>query len=74
MAKPIIISTEFITLGQFLKVADVISTGGAAKWFLSEHVVYVNGEEENRRGRKLKPEDTVKIPNVDSFILKYKNI
>lgn len=64
------ISTEIITLGQFLQVANVIPTGGAAKWFLSEHKVYVNGEAENRRGRKLKPEDTIEIPNVGSFILK----
>ena len=27
------ISTEYITLGQFLKLADVIQTGGMVKWF-----------------------------------------
>ncbi|MCY7768286.1 ribosome maturation protein RlbA, partial [Bacillus inaquosorum] len=47
------IDTEMITLGQFLKLADVIQSGGMAKWFLSEHEVLVNSEPDNRRGRKL---------------------
>ncbi|OXS76513.1 S4 domain-containing protein YaaA [Domibacillus enclensis] len=53
---------EFITLGQFLKLAGVIQTGGQAKWYLSEHEVYVNGELEDRRGRKLYENDEVEIP------------
>jgi ribosome-associated protein len=69
MTKQIQISTETITLGQFLKLADVIQTGGMAKWFLSEYEVYVNGEQDNRRGRKLKPNDEVSIPNIGSFIV-----
>ncbi|MDQ0245002.1 S4 domain protein YaaA [Bacillus fengqiuensis] len=69
MTKQIQISTETITLGQFLKLADVIQTGGMAKWFLSEHEVYVNGEQDNRRGRKLKPNDEISIPNIGSFIV-----
>lgn len=70
MANPIFITTEYVTLGQFLKIADVIPTGGAAKWFLAENTVYVNGESENRRGRKLRPEDTVEIPSFGIFIVK----
>lgn len=53
---------EFITLGQFLKLAGVIQTGGMAKWFLSEHEVFVNGEKDDRRGRKLYEGDEVEIP------------
>ncbi len=49
MANPISIDTEMITLGQFLKLADVIQSGGMAKWFLSEHEVLVNDEPDNRR-------------------------
>ena len=48
------IDTEYITLGQFLKVADIISTGGMAKWFLSEYEIFINGEFDQRRGRKLR--------------------
>ncbi len=53
--KEIRIHTPFITLGQFLKLANLISNGGEAKLFLMENIVYVNQEKENRRGRKLYP-------------------
>jgi ribosome-associated protein len=65
--KEIGIETEFITLGQLLKMTDTISSGGMAKWFLSEHEVFVNGEPEDRRGRKLRPEDQISIPEVGEF-------
>lgn len=61
------IETEYITLGQLLKMTDIINSGGMAKWFLSEHEVFVNGEAENRRGRKLRPEDTISIPEAGEF-------
>ncbi|WP_391118758.1 S4 domain-containing protein YaaA [Psychrobacillus sp. L3] len=61
--------TEFITLGQLLKMTDVISSGGMAKWFLSENIVYVNGEIDQRRGRKLRNKDIVNIPGVGKFQL-----
>ena len=51
----------YITLGVLLKVTKVISTGGEAKFFLSENEVLVNEEKENRRGRKLYPEDKVEV-------------
>lgn len=62
------ITTEYITLGQFLKIADIISSGGAAKFFLAENEVYVNGELENRRGRKLYKDMTVKVMGKDYVI------
>nr|WP_035328418.1 S4 domain-containing protein YaaA [Cytobacillus firmus] len=61
------IDTEYITLGQFLKAADVIQTGGMAKWFLSEYEVFVNGEQDQRRGRKLRTGDKIEIPDVGEF-------
>ena len=61
------IDTEFITLGQLLKMTNAISSGGMAKWFLDEHIVYVNGEEEQRRGKKLRHGDVIKIPDVGTF-------
>ncbi|MGD6819000.1 S4 domain-containing protein YaaA [Metabacillus sp. 84] len=63
------IDTEYITLGQFLKLAEVIQSGGMVKWFLSEHEVLVNGEPENRRGKKLRNQDTVLIPEFGSFVV-----
>ena len=52
---------EYITLGVLLKIAGIIDTGGQAKYFLSENVVLVNDEEDNRRGRKLYHGDKVQI-------------
>ena len=55
------ITTEYITLGQFLKLARIIQNGGDAKIFLLTTAIYVNGELEQRRGRKLRPSDVVKV-------------
>lgn len=55
------ITTEFITLQQFLKMKDIISSGGEAKYFVKENEILVNGEKEDRRGRKLYPGDEVKV-------------
>ena len=51
--KEIFIYTNFVTLGQFLKLANLIQTGGEAKEFLTNHEIFVDGELDNRRGRKL---------------------
>ncbi|WP_077623780.1 S4 domain-containing protein YaaA [Sediminibacillus massiliensis] len=67
MSEQIEISTEYIQLGQFLKLANVLETGGMVKLFLAEYEVYVNGELESRRGRKLYPGDSVDIEEVGSF-------
>ncbi|UOF91759.1 S4 domain-containing protein YaaA [Fodinisporobacter ferrooxydans] len=61
------ITTEEITLGQFLKYADVITSGGDIKWFLSEYEIHVNGKLENRRGKKLYPGDMIAIQNIGIF-------
>jgi S4 domain protein YaaA len=63
------LNTEFITLGQFLKVADVIQSGGMAKWFLSENDIFINGEQDQRRGRKLRAGDKIKIPGFGEFLI-----
>lgn len=70
MEKIIKIDTDIITLGQLLKLADIIQTGGMAKWFLQEHEVFVNDELENRRGRKLRDGDVVVIPGMAKVIVK----
>jgi ribosome-associated protein len=70
MKTDILIDREYITLGQFLKLAEIIQSGGMAKWFLSEYVVYVNDEPEQRRGRKLKDGDYVNIPDIGLFGVK----
>ncbi len=60
---------DHITLGQLLHAAGVIQTGGEARWYLAEHPVLVNGEREQRRGRKLRPGDRLEVPGVASVRL-----
>ena len=55
------ITTEYITLQQFMKLSGIVSTGGEAKLKIKEMDIVVNGEKGNRRGRKLYPGDNVKI-------------
>ena len=55
------ITSEFITLGQFIKFVDIIHSGGEAKSYLKTANVTINGESDNRRGRKLRVNDVVKI-------------
>ena len=57
------ISTEYITLGQFLKFADVITNGGEAKRFIMTNKIYVNNELTTQRGKKLRDKDVVNINN-----------
>ena len=59
------IEEDFITLGQLLKNVNLISSGGMAKWYLNEFSVFINKEEEQRRGRKLYPNDIIFFPNDD---------
>ena len=60
---------EYITLNVLLKITGLIDTGGMAKIYLLENAVYVNGELENRRGRKLYRGDIVKA-NKAEFLIK----
>lgn len=64
------IEGKYITLGQFLKLADIISSGGMAKPFLQQMEVFVNNEPENRRGRKLYDQEVIRIPNIGEFEIK----
>ncbi|OGQ98673.1 MAG: RNA-binding protein [Deltaproteobacteria bacterium RIFOXYD12_FULL_55_16] len=50
-----------IRLGQFLKLAGVVDTGGEAKARIQEGEARVNGEVETRRGRQLAPGDLVEF-------------
>ena len=59
--KNIKIEGDFITLGQFLKAADIISSGGEAKSFLLNNKVLINKEEDRRRGRKLYKDDLIEV-------------
>lgn len=53
-----------IRLGQFLKIAALVETGGEAKYLIESGLVRVNGEVETRRGRQLSSDDRVELEDV----------
>lgn len=59
------ISTEYITLGQFLKLMDIVETGGEVKDFLMENKIIVNEKICNERGKKIYPGDILEINYID---------
>jgi ribosome-associated protein len=69
LKKTLVLETDYMTLGQFLKEVNVIASGGQAKWYLAENSVFVDGEPENRRGRKLYPGMMIEIPEEGTFFM-----
>lgn len=54
-------NSEFITLGQLIKVLGFVDSGGNVKYFLETEKIFVNDTIEKRRGKKLFNKDIVKI-------------
>jgi len=50
---------DFIKLGQAIKAAHLVENGAEAKEVIQNGEVFVNGETDTRRGRKLVPGDIV---------------
>lgn len=63
---------NFITLGQFLKLQDYVQSGGEAKHRIHEFEIFVNGDADNRRGRKLYVGDEILI-NGDHYVIEAEN-
>jgi ribosome-associated protein len=59
--RDVAIDGDMIRLGQFLKLADLIDTGGEGKILIASGDVTVNGEVDTRRGRQLHPGDVVEV-------------
>lgn len=55
------IKDETIKLGQFIKLANLVDSGGAAKDAIANGDVVVNGEVDTRRGKTLRDGDVVCI-------------
>ncbi|MFC6317609.1 RNA-binding S4 domain-containing protein [Corynebacterium gerontici] len=58
-AAEVSIRDESIKLGQFIKLASLVETGGAAKEAIAQGEVTVNGEVDSRRGKTLRDGDVV---------------
>lgn len=54
-----------IRLGQFIKLANLVESGGVAKEVIAAGRVTVNGETDTRRGRHLRAGDTVTVRDED---------
>jgi ribosome-associated protein len=59
--RDVAIRGDMIRLGQLLKLAGVVDSGGELKALLAETEVLVNGEPDTRRGRQLHPGDVVRV-------------
>ncbi len=64
------ISTEYIKLDQFLKLAEIAETGGHAKLLIQDGLIKVNNEICLARGKKLRDEDIVQDHNGNRYIIK----
>ena len=62
------ITTDFIKLDSFLKLVNLVSSGGEAKEMIIDGLVRVNGEQEMRRGRKLYPGDRVSLDGHEFMV------
>jgi len=67
------LNKEFITLGQFLQVTDFVASGAEAKIKVKEMAILVNGQTEERRGRKLYASDTVEVAGRKFLIKAWKS-
>lgn len=67
--KEIPIKTEFIKLNQFLKWCGAAESGAEANHLILEGKVKVNGEVEQRRGRKLYPGDIIEVSEYERFLV-----
>lgn len=65
MSEKILIKGDYITLGQFLKVVNAVESGAMAKIVIADGEVFVNGEVEVRRGKKLRQGDHVSFDGVE---------
>lgn len=63
------IEGDYITLGQFLKFAGAVGTGGAAREAIAAAEVLVNWEVEQRRGRKVRLGDVVTFEGVEYHVV-----
>lgn len=64
------IRDEEIRLGQFIKLANLVETGGMAKEVIAAGYVQVNGETDTRRGKVLRNGDEVAVvdPELGSAV------
>ncbi|AKK10104.1 RNA-binding S4 domain-containing protein [Corynebacterium uterequi] len=68
MAQRIAVSGGSIKLGQFIKLANLVETGGQAKELIASGAVTVDGAVETRRGRTLRGEEEVCVEGLSAVV------
>ena len=68
--KKINIGSDYIKLDQFLKLADIVMSGGEAKLLIMSEEIKVNGEIATQRGKKLRDGDIVEYMNKEFHVSK----
>ena len=61
---------DFIKLGQLLKAANMVENGADAKFEIQDGKVFVNGEVEYQRGKKIYKDDIVKYKGKEIVVKK----
>ena len=64
------IRDEFIKLGQALKLAGVVEDGVEAKYAIQDGLVQVNGEVDQRRGRKVYDGDVITFEDQELKVIR----
>ena len=64
------IRDEFIKLGQALKLAGVVEDGVEAKYAIQDSLVQVNGEVDQRRGRKIYEGDVITFEDQEIKVIR----
>lgn len=64
------IKDEFIKLGQALKLAGVVEDGVEAKYVIQDGLVKVNGEVDERRGRKVYEGDMISFDGKEIKVVR----
>ena len=59
------ITDDNIKLGQLIKLAGLVDSGVEAKYAIQNSLVYVNGQIDTRRGRKVIQGDIIKFKNEE---------
>lgn len=68
MKETLYITTEYIKLESFLKLANLVSSGGEAKLLIQDGLVKVNGEICLMRGKKLREGDMVSFRGTEIWV------
>ena len=64
------IRDEFIKLGQALKLAGVVEDGVEAKYAIQDGLVQVNGDVDQRRGRKVYEGDVITFEDQEIKVIR----